>query len=193
MAETPADKPATLEDLARAEAREVAKREENARLYTAGQTRLRSEMPARFFTFARQLREGVARYNGAAKLEHPLEYSETAAVATRDTNHEGDFYVEVKRKPNSVGVALRNMHRIRGQDTFVIEGSGEAGPPSAQDKFRLRVEGVFKGTELIWRINCDGRLVDTPLDELADRLIAVVATGELTRVWTMAPFVERKK
>jgi hypothetical protein len=187
-----ADKVPTLEDLARAEAQQVAQREALKKLYHQQQAQLLVEFPPRFFTLARQVREGVARFNGAAKLERDLVYSETPSVTVRDPNPSADFIVGVKRDPNHFSLALRQMRRLRLPDALIVEGEGQVGHAPSVIRFKLRIDGLYKKDVLRWRIMSDGKEVDTSIDELADRLVAVVATGELTRLWTMAPFVERR-
>ena len=76
---------------------------------------------------------------------------------------------------------------------IIIEGEGSVGPQPKQERFKLRIDGLYKGDELRWRIMSDGQEIDTPIDELPERLVAVVATGELSRLWKMAPFVDKKK
>ena len=46
---------------------------------------------------------------------------------------------------------------------------------------------------MTFRITSGGKQVDTPIDEIGERLVAVVATSELSRLWTAAPFIEVKK
>src|SRR4051794_25259052 len=104
MAETPNNqqqqpKPPTLEELARAEEQAAAQRAKNKQLYQEQQKKLRTLVPERYFTMARQVRDGVGRFNGAAKLERLLNYTETTAVTVRDKSTEADFYVEVRRDP----------------------------------------------------------------------------------------------
>ena len=188
-----ADKGPTLEDLARAEAEQLQKRDIQRKKYLEYQEKLLKDLPARFFTLARQVREGVQRFNGAAKLEKIITYHETAAVTVRDPNPAADFVVEVKREPNWFYLALRQMRRLSLPDAFAIEGEGSTGPDGRKESFRLRIDGQYKDDVLIWRITSDYKPVDTSIDEIADRLVAVAATGELSRLWTMAPFVEKRE
>lgn len=186
-----ADKQVTLEDLARAEAAAYEQRAAKKKAYLDGQKKLETLTPERFFTFARQLKEGVARFNGAARLERLLVYKESTAVTVRDPNPNGDFVVEVRREPNWIAVALRTLWRLHADDSFVIEAEGVLGRPPDVDRLQMRIQGVFDGDQLSWRVTSDGKKVDTPIDELPDRMVAAVATAELARLWTAAPFIER--
>lgn len=184
-----ADKPLTLEELARAEAAENDRRARLKKLHAENQERLRTEAPKRFYTLAKQVRDGVARFNGAAKLERVIEYTETAALTTRSVSPGEDLHLEVKREGNRFTLALHSMWRLRLPDALVIAGEGSVGVEPQTERFRLRIEGVFHEQELRWRITSDGHEVDTPIDEIADRLVSVVATGEIARLWTVAPFL----
>ena len=188
-----AEKGPTLEDLARAEAEQIQKRDEQRKKYLEHQEKLLKDLPARFFQLARQVREGVQRFNGAAKLEKMLAYTETAAVTVRDPNPAADFVVEVKRDPNWFYLALRQMRRLQLPDAFAIEGEGSTGPEGRKERFRVRIDGQYREDVLVWRITSDYKPVDTPIDEIAERLVAVVATGELSRLWQSAPFVEKRE
>src|SRR5204862_7814723 len=84
----------TLEELARAEELAAKKREANKKLYLEQIAKLRKLIHERYFNLVRLMREGAARFNGAAKLERPLAYTETIPVTVRDTSEEADFYVE---------------------------------------------------------------------------------------------------
>ena len=185
-----AEKQVTLEDLARAEAALIEKRAAQKKAFLDGQKRLETLTPERFFTMAKQLKEGVARYNGAAKLERELRYTETTSVTIRDTNRVGDYVCEVRRDPDVITVSLRTLWRLHAEDAFVIMVEGALGPPPDVDRVRLRINGVFKQDTLGWRITDEGKVVDTPIDELPDRIVAAVATREVTRLWATAPFLE---
>ena len=182
------EKQVTLEDLARAEAVADEQRIAKKKAYLEGQKKLQTLMPERFYTFARQLKDGVTRFNGAAKLERILQYTETTGVTIHDPNPHGDLVVEVRRDPNSISVALRELWRLHADDAYSIEAEGVLGRPPDVDRLQLRIQGVFQGEELRWRITSEGKQVDTPIDELPDRIVAAVATGELARLWTAAPF-----
>lgn len=184
-----ADKPLTLEELARAEAAENERRARLKKVHAENQERLRTEVPKRFHTLAKQVRDGIARFNGAAKLERVIEYTETAALTTRSSAPGEDLHLEVKRDPNWFTLALHAMWRLRLPDALVIVGEGSVGTAPQSERFHLRIEGVFSDRELRWRVTSDGREVDTPIDEIADRLVSVVATGEIARLWTVAPFL----
>lgn len=185
-----AEKQVTLEDLARAEAALTEKRAAQKKAYVDGQKKLETLMPERFHAMAKQLKEGVSRYNGAARLERELRYVESTSVTVRDTNRVGDYVCEVRRDPDFITLALRTLWRLHADDAFVIMVEGVLGPPPDVDHVRLRIMGVFKNDQLRWRITDDGKEVDTPIDELPDRIVAAVATREITRLWATAPFVE---
>ena len=148
-------------------------------------------MPERFFTMARQVREGVARFNGAARLQKVLNYMESPAVTTRDPNPARDFLVEIRRDPNHCLFAMRQLWRLGQDDALIIEGEGRVGREPNVQRFKLRIDGRVRDGQLGWRITSDGKEVDTPIDEIGERLVAVVATGELSRLWTSAPFLDK--
>ena len=184
-----ANKQVTLEDLARAEATAAAERTAKRQAYHDGQRQLAADTPALFFTLAQRLREGVQRFNGAAKLERALLYSESTGVTMRDAGPNAELVVEVRRDPSFVTVALRSMWRMGKEDARVIEADGQLGVAPAVDRFSLRVQGIVKGSQLGWRVTTSGRPVDAPIEELPARIVATVATGELSRLWVRAPFV----
>jgi hypothetical protein len=182
--------PLTIEDLARAEAKMLEQREQAHLDYMEGQKQLTTAVPERFFTLVRQLREGVKRFNNAAAVERLVQYWESPAVTTRDPSFgNSDYTVEVKRKPNQVSISLRNMARGAHPDAFLIEGMGEVGLTPMVDRFALRVDASWKDGAPLWRISCDFKKVDCPVDELADRIIIVIVTGEHTRLWGSAPWM----
>jgi hypothetical protein len=163
-------KPQTLEDLARIEA-EALKRREQAKIdRIEGDKKIVEIMPERFLTLARQIRDGVRRFNTAAAIERPLSYEESAAVTTRETNHNSDFWCTVRRAPNEATMALRNMSRAGKPDSYMIEGNGTIGLPPMNDRFLMRVDGAWKGGEMLYRITCDHKKLDTDIEELGDRL-----------------------
>lgn len=186
-----ADKPVSLEDLARAEAQALEAREVQKKAYLEGQKRLLQEVPQLFFRMALQLREGADRFNGAAKLQTLVKYQESAAVTTRETNPNADYVVELERQQNVLTMLIRNMGRVGRPDSLVIDAFGAVGIEPKRDRFNLRIEGQVKGGELNWRITCDYQPVDTPIDELPDRMVALIATGEMTRLWKIPPFASK--
>jgi hypothetical protein len=177
----------SLEDLARAEAAQLAARETARTAYLEGQKRLMVEVPARFLTLARQLKDAVSRFNAAATLPRPVAYAESAAVTTRDPNPERDFTVEVRRDPHRVTLSLRSMNRMMGPPAFLIEGFGIVGVAPTSERFLLRVEGIPRDGAIGWRVSSDHRTVEVAIDQLADRLVGVIATGELERMFLSAP------
>jgi hypothetical protein len=183
-----AEKQPTLEELARTEAEALKRREQARQDYADGQKKIALEVPERFLTLAKQVREGVHRFNTAAPIERPVTYSESAAVTTRDPNTRGDFSFEVKRAPNQVVVALRQMTGTRSE-AFVIDGIGNVGMPPMVDRFRLRVDALYKEGGFKWRMSCEGRPLDITVDELGDRLVMVIVTAQIARLWNVAPWV----
>jgi hypothetical protein len=188
--ETMADKVQTLEELARIEANAVKKREQAKLDYIEGQKRLVTELPERFLKLAAAAREGVKRFNTAAEIERPVLYSETPAVTTRDTTGRSFLSFEVRRKPNEIVMSLREMTRAGAPDAFVIEGSGSVGVPPMNDKFGIRIDALIAGKETRWKIVCAHHKVDVPIDELGDRLVMVVVTSLLTRLWNTPPWAD---
>lgn len=188
-----AEKQVTLEDLARAEAAMQEQRAAQKRAYAEGQKKLQTLTPERFHQMARQLKEGVTRYNGAARLERDLAYSETTSVTIKDANRAADYVCEVRRDPDWIRVALRTLWRLHADDAFIIEVEGLLGRAPDTDPVKLRIQGVWKDGEASWRITNEGARLDTPIDELPDRIVAAVATSEVTRLWTTAPFVELER
>jgi hypothetical protein len=187
-----ADKPApmTIEDLARAEAQMLKQREQAHADFLEGEKQLATAVPERFFQLVRQLRDGVRRFNTAAAVERLVQYWESPAVTTRDPSFgNADYTVEVKRKPNQVTLSLRNMARGARPDAFLIEGKGEVGLTPMVDRFLLRVDASWKDGAPLWRITSDFKKVDCPVDELAERIIIVIVTGEHTRLWGSAPWM----
>ena len=187
-----ADKPVvSLEDLARAEAQALAAREAQKQAYLDGQKRLLLEVPALFFAMAKQLREGADRFNGAARLETVVKYRESAAVTTRDANLNADFVVELERGKNALTFLIRNMARVGKPDSLVVEAFGAVGVEPKRDRFNLRIEGQVTNGAVGWRVTCDYQPVDTTVEELPDRMVALIATGEMTRLWKTPPFAAK--
>jgi hypothetical protein len=173
----------SLEDIARAEAAAAAEAQARGEAYREAQKRLLAEVPVRFFALARGLRDGVARFNGAAATDRPIAYRESAAVTTREPDPNRDFNLEIRRDPSSFVLTLDAMSRPHGPDALLIQGRGVLGVPPKTERFLLRVEGLPRDGDIDWRVSCDFRTVEAPLDELPDRLVAVVATGELDRLY----------
>lgn len=184
-----ADKQVTLEDLARAEAATAELQAARKRAYREGQKQLLVETPQRFLRMARQLQQGVERFNGAARLARPLLYLDSAAVGAPELRPGADLVVEVRREPSWMVLALRSMWRLMADDALVIEADGSLGIAPQLDRVALRIQGVFRGEQLAWRVTSAGQPVDTPIDELPERMVAAVATGELSRLWVKAPFL----
>ena len=190
------DKPLTLEDLARAEASALKQREKARLAYAEAQVQLVKEMPDRYFAMARAIRDGVRRFNETAYKESGphqrlIQYEESVAVTTREPGLGGELHVEVRRAPNRVSLILRSMWRPNRPDSFIIEGSGVVGLAPSQEKIDLRVDGVCsKDGAISFRTTCNKHSVDTPIDEIPERIVMVVVTGELSRLWIRPPWVD---
>ncbi len=178
----------TLEELAQLEVEALRKRERAREEWAEGGKRLAVELPDRFLTLARQVREGVMRFNSAAPVPRPVQYTESAAVTTRDTNVRGDFNIQIKRAPNEIIASLREMSGSQ-TSAFLIEASGHVGVAPSVDRFRLRVDALWKDGAPMWRLSCDGKPLDIAIDELGERMVMVVVTGQLARLWNVAPWV----
>jgi hypothetical protein len=188
----------TLEDLARAEAAALRERERMRLTYEEAQQQLLRELPERFFNLARGVREGVSRFNEAVRQEREpgmrsVHYEESVGVTTRSANLSTDFHFEVRRAPNKMMVLLRSMWRPGRSDALLIEGQGSVGVAPEEKHFKLRIDGMVSAQgELSYRSICDGRPLDTPLDELADRMVMVMVTGQLSRLWIKPPWTENR-
>jgi hypothetical protein len=188
----------TLEDLARAEAAALRERDRARLTYEEAQQQLARELPERFFDLARGVRDGVNRFNAAVRQEaeprpYAVHYEESVGVTTRSTNLSTDFNFEVRRAPHWMQLFLRSMWRPGRSDALIIEGQGSVGVKPEEKRFKLRIDGQVNAQgELSYRALCDGRLIDTPLDELADRIVMVVVTGQLSRLWIKPPWAEER-
>ena len=183
-----AEKHTTLEELARAEATALKQREQAKLDYIAGQERLCAEMPELFFALAKQIREGTRRFNGAAGIQRPVQYQESPAVTIRLLEPGAELHVSIARTPNECTLALRTMTRTGGSDSFLIEGFGTLGVPPTHERFSLRVDGIVRGREIAYRTTIDGQKVDSEIDELGDRLVMMIVTGQLARLWNTPPW-----
>lgn len=186
-------KPMTLEDLARMEADALKRREQSKLDRVEGDKKIVTAMPERFFALAKQMREGVRRFNTAAQIERPLSYNESAAVTTREPNLNADFWCEVKRPPNEMTIALRNMARAGKPDGYIIEGQGTLGLAPMNDRFQIRIDGLYRQGQMIYRATCDHKALDVDIEELGDRFVMVIVTAQLTRLWNVAPWLEAPK
>jgi hypothetical protein len=190
------DKPMTLEDLARAEALAYKSREKLRLAFAEAQKQLVVEMPERFLTIARQVRDGVRRYNDIAYKEGGPEqrlvrYDESVAVTTRDPNLGSEFNLEVRREPNWMKLALRSMWRPNRPDVFLIDGSGSVGMAPQDEPIALRIDGLNRTSgELFFRATCNRMTLDTPLEELGDHIVMVVVTGQISRMWVKPPWTD---
>jgi hypothetical protein len=195
-----ADKPPlTLEDLARAEAAALKQREQMRVAYAEAQRKLVKEMPEKFFLLAKGIRDGVNRFNEIAFKESGpqgrlVKYEESVAVTTRDRNLGSDFNLEVRREPNSLGLVLRTMWRPNRPDAYIIEGHGKVGMTPGDEQFAIRIDGIGKADgEIQYRSTCNFQPIDTPLEELAERMVMVIVTGEVSRLWNTPPWLADTK
>lgn len=198
------DKPMTLEDLARAEAQILKEREKTRIALADAQKRLVTEMPERFITLARQIRDGVRRFNETAYKEigpdtRLVKYEESVAVTTRDSNLGSDFHIQIQRDRNQLWLGLRSMWRPNRPDYYIIEGQGTVargpgvGGPGEERRFTLRIDGLSRSDgEIFYRATCEGEPIDTPTEELGERMVMVIITGELSRLWNRPPWVDVK-
>ncbi len=169
-----ADKRDTLEELARREADALKEREETRVRARLSAERLAREVPERFFTLARELREAVHRFNGAADPQLRLSWRESAALAARDPNLNADFNLSFGRTGVEVVVSLNAMSRSGRPDAYLIEASAKL----RDDSFLLRGEGFVDGKEVGYRISIDFKRMPWPIDELADRLVKAVVKND---------------
>lgn len=187
----------TLEDLARAEAASLRERDRARLTYEEAQQQLVRELPEHFFELARGVREGAKRFNEAVRQENPprphaVHYEESVGVTTRSSDLSTDFNFLVRRPPNGLQLFLRSMWRSGRSDALIIDGQGSVGVKPEEKRFQLRIDGQVNAQgELSYRSLCDGQLIDTPLDQLADRIVMVVVTGQLSRLWIKPPWTER--
>ncbi|HEX2572081.1 MAG TPA: hypothetical protein VH877_21230 [Polyangia bacterium] len=186
----------TLEDLARAEAASLRERTRAKLSYEEAQRQLAIEVPQRFFELASGAREGVSRFNAALREETEprptaAHYQESVGVTTRSTNLSTDFNFEVRRAPHWMQLFMRSMWRPGKSDSVIIEGQGSVGFKPEEKRFQLRIDGVVNAQgELSYRALCDGQIVDTPIAELGERIVMVVVTGQLSRLWIKPPWTE---
>lgn len=191
-----AEKPLTLEDLARGEAAELKKREQSRKAYTEAQKRLVTELPARFMELGRAVRDGVRRFNDTAykesgNLVRGVRYEESVAMTARDPNLGGEVYFRIARAPNSLTMTLRTMTRAGKCDAYVMDGRGSVGVPPTEQGFVIRIEALVRASgDITYRATCNGDKIDTPLEDMPDHLVALVVTGQLSRLWIVPPWTE---
>jgi hypothetical protein len=107
-------------------------------------------------------------------------------VTLGERDPDRDLVVELRRDPHRLTVALRALERGLGPPALIIEGDGAVGAPPKREPFRLRVEGLPKDGAIVYRTTRDGALLSlgdaATLEPLAERLVALIATGELERL-----------
>lgn len=168
----------TLEDVAKREVREEADRQQAAKDWLANSERVAKEVPEKFFTLAKQLRECVHRFNSAALPGRRLTWNESAAVATKETNLNADFNVSFARKDAEFMLLLSAMTRSGRPDVYLITGEGKVKDTS----FSLRIEGRVDGKHVVYRITQDYQPIEIPIDELAERIVMTVVKGDVSQL-----------
>jgi hypothetical protein len=170
-----AEKRETVEELAQKEAqyeRDLAQMRETS---LQNSHKLGQEVPKTFFEFCGLLRETVRRFNQAADPSRRMVWRESAALAARDANLNGDFNCEFGRDELSVVVALNVMGRSGKPDVYLIEGTGKLG----DNRFLMRIEGfINKAGAVAYRIMVDFKRIECTFEELADRLVKCVIKGD---------------
>ena len=187
----------TLEDLARAEAVSMKQREKARIAFAEAERKLAIEVPELFFSIAKGVREGVRRFNEITYKESGptgklIKYEESTAVTTRDPNIGTDFSFSLRRAPNDIHLVLRSMWRPNKPDAMLIEGAGNVGvKPVNHQRFLLRIDGLGKADgSIVYRSTCNFQVIDTPIDEIPERMVMVVVTGQVTRLWNKAPWLD---
>ena len=68
----------------------------------------------------------------------------------------------------------------------------EAAVPEMRYLAALAVnDGLCKPTgEIEYRATCNRQVIDTPIDEMGDRIVMVVVTGQLSRLWLKPPWAD---
>ena len=174
-----AEKRETIEELAQKEAAYEKEMAQARELSLQNASKLVQEVPGKFFEFCGMLREAVRRFNQAADPQRRMTWRESAALAARDANLNGDFNCEFGRDGLSITVALNVMGRSGKPDVYLIEGTGRLG----EDRFLLRIEGfVNKKGAIAYRIMVDFRRIEVTFEELAERLVIAVIKGDYKEV-----------
>jgi hypothetical protein len=120
----------------------------------------------------------VTRWNKAAVLPRTMYYAPSAAVSRRSLDPNHDLVVEVRRDPAHLVLALRRMNRTGRPDALMIEGAGAVGVHEKRERFDVRLEPL-PTEKTSWRLTISGQKFDGVVDELPERLVAAIGTGEL--------------
>jgi hypothetical protein len=171
------EKRETLEEVAKREADAERRVQEARETFLANRELLAKEVPARFFIVATGVKEAVQRFNKASIDQKVLQWTESAALAARDTNLQADFSLEFWRPGARVQLGLTQMSRSAGPDVFLIEASGEI----KDERFLLRAEGFVEGPKKIgYRMSINFKRLSYSIDELPERLVLAAVKYDLT-------------
>ncbi|MCA1663864.1 MAG: hypothetical protein LC659_06285 [Myxococcales bacterium] len=170
------EKRESLEEVARREASRERELVEAREEYAKSGERLAKEMPPAFFEFCGMVREAVRRFNSAADPQKRLTWRESAALAARDANLNGDFSCSFGRGSDEITIALNALSRSGKPDVYLIEASGTLGPD--RDRFLMRVEGYLQKGKTLHRITVDFKRLEVTLEELAERLVMAAVKSD---------------
>jgi hypothetical protein len=179
--------PMGLEELARFEARALAEHEAKRRAWAAAQERFVAEVPERFHALAKELRRSVERWNRAAQVPRPARYEESAAVTSGERAPWADLHLEVRRDPSRLSLALREMQRHGRPPALIIDGTLATGYAPDGERTSLRIEPFDDHGRTAWRVGAGGARLDVAIDELPERLVAAVVTGDARRLRGIEP------
>jgi hypothetical protein len=168
----------TIEEYAERENAEEAERIRAKEEYVKNAARLSQETPARFFEFARRLKDNVQRFNKTIDPERRLSWAESVSLAANAANLRSDFNCTISRKKVEVYCALNELYRFGGPEAYIIEGHAKL----REGKFHFRVEGFVRPTGIHYRITVDYKPLEISLDELADRLVLAAAKDDLLQI-----------
>jgi hypothetical protein len=167
----------SLEDLARAEANELRERAERAAKYLVNSERLAKEMPPFFLNVADWLRDAVRRFNDHCDPNKRINWRESAATASRDSNPHADFNLTFGRGDAEVNVVLKEMGRSgpKRPDVYVVEATGRI----ANQSFFMRIEGQIPEKDVEYRVTVDFQKLELPVKEVAEQLVRAVVKRDV--------------
>jgi hypothetical protein len=169
------EKRETIEELAQNEVNAEKAQAHDRELLLANSGKLATEVPKSFFEMCGMLREGVRRFNSAADPQRRLTWRESAALAARDANLNGDFNLEFGRNNVTFSFALNVMGRSGRPDVYIMEGTGQLGA----ERCLLRIEGFINKTgDVGYRVLLDFRRLEVTLEEMAERIVIAVIKGD---------------
>jgi hypothetical protein len=169
----------SIEEYAQRENAEEAEKIRAKEEYLKNAERLAKETPARFFEFAKRLKDNVQRFNKTIDPERRLGWEESASLAANVSNLRADFNCTISRKKVEVYCALNELYRFGGAEAYIIEGHAKL----REGKFHFRVEGFVRSTGIHYRITVDYKPLEISLEELADRLVLAAAKDDLLQIW----------